>query len=127
MQKPPRFKQTETLKDRLVRIATDARAEAARLSQWQRRTRRAKDFLREFLIVDETGKHHRPDHGRPGGNRRASFLLRHVAFRLNTEIIDPAANGLRHSVPEISGAPRGFCSQTRKQARGGPVVSVPNA
>jgi hypothetical protein len=38
-------------------------SEAARLSQWQRRTRRAQDFLRQFLIVDETGKNHRADHG----------------------------------------------------------------
>jgi hypothetical protein len=38
-------------------------SEAGQLNQRQRRTRRAQDFLRERLIVDETGKHHRANHG----------------------------------------------------------------
>ena len=46
-------------------------------------------------------RQYRADHGRPGGNRRASLRVRRVTLCIGTETTDPATDGLRHAVSEF--------------------------
>ena len=52
-----------------------------RLSERQRRARLGQDFLRQLVVVDNAGKHHRADHRRPRGDRRAPLLVRRARRR----------------------------------------------
>jgi hypothetical protein len=86
-------------------------------AQRQGRTRLAQDFSRQFLIIDQAGKQHCADHGRPGGNCRAPHLARRVALRRGTEMIDRLGT-LSVMLCRSSEEPARFPFQTGKKSPG---------
>ena len=79
---------------------------AAQLAKGQGGAGRGEDFLRQGLVVDDAGEHDRPDHGGPGGDRRAPSLFGVAALRRGAEILDPPADRIGHGAAQIGGAAR---------------------
>jgi hypothetical protein len=74
-----------TLSGSKFRIADLA---ATAVAQRQRRMCLCQELFRQFLVVDHASEHHRTDHGRPGGNRRAPFCVRRVTLCVGTEMTE---------------------------------------